>query len=189
MGERIVLLGGARSGKSRLGESLARRWGGSDVTYVATAEACDAEMARRIDLHRSSRPQQWQTWEGEPEALPAFVEGLSCVVLMDCLTVWLSRLFLAHRHVESDDEALWQEGEQKILALVGDLFEAARGAERFIVVSNEVGMDLVPPTRMGRRFRDLQGRANQLGAARAETAALVVAGLPLILKGSLDVDL
>ncbi|QTX32432.1 bifunctional adenosylcobinamide kinase/adenosylcobinamide-phosphate guanylyltransferase [Aminithiophilus ramosus] len=186
MGERIFLLGGARSGKSRLGESLALRWGGSDVTYIATAEAGDAEMARRIDLHRASRPREWRTWEGEPQALPAFVEGLEGVVLMDCLTVWLSRLFLADPAVESDDETLWHEGERKILASVEALFDAAGKAERFIVVSNEVGMDLVPPNRMGRRFRDLQGRANQIGAARAETALLVVAGLPLVLKGGLD---
>ena len=105
---------------------------------------------------------------------------------MDCLTVWLSRLFLADPAVESDDEPLWQEGERTILASVEALFDAAGKAKRFIVVSNEVGMDLVPPNRMGRRFRDLQGRANQIGAARAETALLVVAGLPLVLKGGLD---
>jgi len=185
---RILLLGGARSGKSRFGESLASRWGGPDVTYIATAEICDAEMARRIDLHRRGRPQGWTTWEGAPEELPSFVENLRGVALMDCLTVWLSRLFLADPHLESEDEELWHESERKILDAVSALFGAARQAERFIVVSNEVGMGLVPTNRMGRRFRDLQGRANQLAASKAETAALVVAGLPLLLKGDLDDD-
>ena len=89
-------------------------------------------------------------------------------------------------HAEGDDEALWHESERRILAAVEALLEGARAARAFIVVSNEVGSGLVPTYLMGRRFRDLQGRANQLAAAKAETAALVVAGLPLLLKGSLD---
>lgn len=183
---RVLLLGGARSGKSRLGEALARRWGGDDVTYIATAEIGDAEMARRIELHRSQRPSAWTTWEGAAEELPQVVASLDGVVLMDCLTVWLSRLFLADGQAEGDDEALWHESERRILASVETLLDSARAARAFIAVSNEVGSGLVPTYLMGRRFRDLQGRANQLAAAKAETAALVVAGLPLLLKGSLD---
>lgn len=177
-----LVLGGARSGKSTFAEGLAAA-DGAPVTYLATADSRDAEMAERIKIHRSRRDSSWHTWEGEPEELPAAVARISGAMLLDCLTMWLTRLFLRNGDAENEDEAVWEKRELEIKTLTEQLCDAPQEGSRLIIVSNEVGCGLVPPYLMGRRFRDLQGRMNQLTAARADRVALIAAGLPLWLKG------
>lgn len=162
-----LVLGGARSGKSRQAEALAAAHAGVKY-YIATAEPFDDEMRERILLHRSQRGAGWETVEA-PLDLVSAVESLGRgVVLIDCLTVWIGNLMHAGRAVAPEVEKL-------VAALT--LSEA-----EIIVVSNEVGLSIVPETALGRRFRDEQGRANQAVAAVADEVILVVAGLPLTLK-------
>lgn len=178
------VLGGARSGKSTLALQLAERTM-SRVLFAATAEAHDADMATRIARHRAERPGEWETLE-EPRALaPALTLALGRVddagaygtVVIDCLTLWVSNLLLQH---EDDPEA-----EARIVERARDLLAAYAAHEAsWIVVSNEVGFGVVPPTPLGRRYRDALGRVNQLFAAAADEAYLLVAGLALDLKAA-----
>jgi adenosylcobinamide kinase/adenosylcobinamide-phosphate guanylyltransferase len=160
------VLGGARSGKSRYAEELVARapppW-----TYVATAEASDEEMSQRIAHHRSRRDARWRTLDA-PLDLAGAIAGLAGPALIDCLTLWLSNVMLAGRDVEAESERL--------------LAELTRTASTLVVVSNEVGLGLVPQTPLGRTFRDAQGRLNQRVAATADRVVFMAAGLPLSLK-------
>lgn len=178
MGELILILGGARSGKSAYAERLARERGG-DVLFVATATAGDDEMARRIAAHRADRPTGWRTLEA-PSGVALSVAALddpAGTIVLDCVTLLVSNLLLAH---ETDGETvIGCAVDAEIDALLARI---AGGAATWIVVSNEVGMGLVPPYPLGRAYRDLLGRANARLAARAAHAYLLVAGLPLDLK-------
>ena len=164
-----LVLGGARSGKSGFAQRLAEAEAGP-LVYVATAQAFDGEMADRIARHRADRGPRWATVDA-PHDLPCAIAGLrdGGVMLVDCLTLWLSNRMLADADMESEIAAL--------TAAIGQ----ADG--RLILVSNEVGSGIVPETPMGRAFRDHAGRANQAVAAVADGVALIVAGLPLWLKG------
>lgn len=180
MAKRLVLiLGGARSGKSRLAEELAGRLG-RRVLYLATAEAGDPEMAGRIARHRARRSPAWRTVE-VPRAVGqalARQAGDADVVLLDCLTLLASNL-LADLGDEPDEAVAAARLEREI----DELLQAyERGAASLIVVSNEVGWGLVPPYPLGRVYRDLLGRAQQSLAARADRVYLVVAGIPVELK-------
>lgn len=169
----IVLLGGARSGKSRLALRLAAGSGGP-VAFIATAEARDEEMAGRIARHRAERPPGWTTIE-EPLALDAALAGApddACVVV-DCLALWLSNLLDQGYGPEECERA----------ATAATATAAARTATS-IVVSNEVGLGIVPATPLGRDYRDVLGRVNQAWVAAADAAALVVAGRALRLEGT-----
>jgi adenosyl cobinamide kinase/adenosyl cobinamide phosphate guanylyltransferase len=162
------LLGGARSGKSSLALRLAARH--DDVVFVATAEARDDEMAARIALHRAERPSHWRTVE-EPLRLRAAIEAGppdACLVV-DCLSLWVANLLEADEPVDADAARV-----------------AAARPGPTVVVSNEVGMGLVPTTPLGREYRDVLGRVNAEWAASAERAYLVVAGRALPLE-ALDV--
>jgi adenosylcobinamide kinase / adenosylcobinamide-phosphate guanylyltransferase len=165
-----LVLGGARSGKSRHAEGLITAlpppW-----TYVATAEAGDEEMAARIKSHRERRGAQWRTIEAPRELAKALAACGNGPVLVDCLTLWLSNLMLAEANVEEETAQL----EETLAATKGPL----------VLVANEVGSGIVPSYPLGRRFRDMQGILNQRMAARAERVILMVAGLPLALKGTL----
>jgi adenosylcobinamide kinase/adenosylcobinamide-phosphate guanylyltransferase len=162
------LLGGARSGKSAYAEKLATALQ-APWTYIATAQAFDDEMKERIALHRARRGEGWSTVEAPLElaqALRAVPDGRP--VLVDCLTLWLSNLMLA----EHDLDALSVELESVLSAPRGPWF----------VVSNEVGLGIVPDNPLGRRFRDAQGRLNQRIAALADRVFFMVAGLPMQVK-------
>ncbi|MGA7261261.1 MAG: bifunctional adenosylcobinamide kinase/adenosylcobinamide-phosphate guanylyltransferase [Stellaceae bacterium] len=164
-----LVLGGARSGKSRYAERLVED-AASRGTYCATAEAGDAEMAERIAVHRARRGAFWRTVEAPLDLASAITVHAEpeCPILVDCLTLWLSNLILAGR----------QPGEE-ISALCSAL-RKARGT--VVLVSNEVGMGLVPETPLGRNFRDAAGGLNQAVAALADRVVFVAAGLPLVLK-------
>jgi adenosylcobinamide kinase/adenosylcobinamide-phosphate guanylyltransferase len=164
------VIGGARSGKSRYGESLIATlpppW-----AYVATAEALDAEMAERIAVHRARRGPQWRTIEAPRDLATALRECGTTPVLVDCLTLWLSNHMLADADIELE------------MARLENALMAAKTP--VVLIANEVGSGIVPDHPLGRKFRDLQGALNQRMAARADRVVLVVAGLPLALKGSL----
>lgn len=161
-----LILGGARSGKSRRAEALVTAlpppW-----TYIATAEAFDAEMEARIAAHRARRATGWLTLDA-PRDLPSVLDRATAPVLVDCLTLWLSNLMLAEADIAAATDAL-------------EAALAARGGP-VVLVSNEVGAGIVPATALGRRFRDAQGLLNQRMAAQADQVELVVAGLTLRLK-------
>ncbi|MFC3693870.1 bifunctional adenosylcobinamide kinase/adenosylcobinamide-phosphate guanylyltransferase [Chenggangzhangella methanolivorans] len=164
-----LILGGARSGKSRFAEDLALR-SGLARTYVATAQPFDDEMAERIAHHRERRDGGWTTVDAPSDLATALAAsaGGTRIVLVDCLTLWLSNVMLAGRDVEAAIDELVT----GVSLLTGPA----------ILVSNEVGSGIVPENALGRAFRDHQGRLNQRVAAVADRVTLVVAGLPLDLK-------
>lgn len=175
-----LILGGARSGKSSFAEKLALE-PGLPVTYLATADVWDEEMRRRVELHKKRRPAGWKTWEGAPAELPRAIGAMRGILLLDCLTLWLTRLFLEN-DAEAMSESEWDARESEIRALTEALCEAPPDSAKLLIVSNEVGFGLVPLSLTGRRFRDLQGRMNQLVASKSRRVALVVAGCPLWVK-------
>lgn len=165
----VLVLGGARSGKSAYAQSLVEA-AASERLYLATAEAGDAEMAARIDRHRADRGAGWLTRE-EPLAL---AEALIAearpgrALLVDCLTLWLSNLMLAGREVEGE------------IVRLTEAIGALRGP--VVVVSNEVGLGVVPDNALARAFRDAQGRLNREAARACEAVVFVAAGLPTLIK-------
>ena len=174
------MLGGARSGKSAFAERLAshrQTQSGGRVLYVATAEALDADMERRIANHRQQRPPEWDTLEEPldlPSALPPALSGYD-TCLLDCLTLWVSNMLLT---MEGNPGA-----EQEILSAAHRLMESyEQSSATWIVVSNEVGLSVVPSTRLGAVYRDALGRVNQAVAARADKVYFMVAGLALEMK-------
>lgn len=164
-----LVLGGARSGKSALAEAMARATGLNRV-YLATAQAFDREMSERIARHRADRGEGWRTVEAPVDVVAALdlTDSHENVILIDCLTLWLSNVMLAERDVEAEGAALRA--------------RLARMRAPVICVSNEVGLGIVPDNALARRFRDAQGRLNQQVAAQADAVAFVAAGLPLVLK-------
>jgi len=174
-GELVLVLGGARSGKSTTAERLAKD--GDRVLFIATAEALDGGMRRRIAAHRRHRPEHWDTLE-EPIHLSRAVRPLADrydTFVLDCLTLWVSNLLLEDEEV-SDAESVILERVTELLDLIG-----ATGG-RWILVSNEVGQGIVPASPLGREYRDVLGHVNQLVASRADQAYLMVAGMALDLK-------
>lgn len=169
----ILVVGGVRSGKSRFAQDLAQQLGGDHVLFVATAEAGDDEMSRRIDHHRRSRPAVWQTME-QPLAAGEAIMRLDAappVILVDCLTLLVSNAML---QCDGDAEA----AQQRVTAETQALIDASRRHEAaMIIVSGEVGLGLVPEHPSGRMFRDLLGWANQMIAAEADATYFMVAGL------------
>lgn len=167
-----LILGGARSGKSRRCQVLAEQ-AKKPVLYVATAPMIegDAEWTARIERHRQERPQHWRLIE-EPLALAELLDAEASsdvVVMVDCLTLWLSNVLYADRDAEAETARLCR---------------ALRNAQgEVLLVSNEVGLGLVPESPLGRSFRDAQGRLNQAVAELADKVEFVAAGLPLLLKG------
>lgn len=168
-GKKTLILGGARSGKSHYAETLAGVPNGPRV-YIATAQARDKEMAERIAAHQERRGDDWSTIE-EPLDLPAALQNAAqpdTVILVDCLTFWLSNLLLAD---EDCDTAV-----KNLTDALGDC------SGQIIIVSNEVGLGIVPENELARRYRDIAGTANQRVAEVCDEVVLVTAGLPLVLK-------
>jgi adenosyl cobinamide kinase/adenosyl cobinamide phosphate guanylyltransferase len=165
-----LILGGARSGKSRYAESLIATlpppW-----LYVATAEAGDEEMATRISTHRARRAPDWRTIEAPRHLVAALQKAGPTPILVDCLTLWLSNLMLAGIDIDAETAHLEN--------------ALAAASAPVVLVANEVGSGVVPDHPLARTFRDLQGMLNQRMAARADRVVLMVAGLPLALKGAL----
>ncbi|MBX4953475.1 bifunctional adenosylcobinamide kinase/adenosylcobinamide-phosphate guanylyltransferase [Rhizobium binae] len=165
-----LVLGGARSGKSRFAENLVTA-SGLERHYIATGRAWDEEMQARIDQHKADRGSSWTTHE-EPLALAerlAAIDGAGRAILIDCLTLWLTNLMM-----EGCDTAL------QAAALAAWLPQAKA---RLVIVSNEVGLGIVPENRMAREFRDHAGRLHQMIAAKAGEVYFIAAGLPLKMKG------
>lgn len=164
----VIILGGARSGKSAFAEGLVNE----PRTYIATAQAFDDVMCTRISQHQTDRGAGWNTIEAPLDLVGAVQTApLGDSILIDCLTLWLSNIMLAEMDIDTE---------------IDRLLEALTAAPQPIVcVSNEVGMGLVPENALGRRFRDAQGMLNRKLAERADLAVFVVAGLPMVLKGQL----
>lgn len=168
----LFILGGARSGKTAFGEALALRLG-CKPAYLATAEARDEEMKARVAAHRTARADRFTTIEEPIDIVGASVKAARAghdIVLIDCLTLWLSNLLEQNRDIAAE---------------TGRLAEALRQSSgvRVILISNEVGLGIVPDNALSRAFRDHSGRMNQTIASAVSSAYFVVAGLPLVLKG------
>ena len=170
----IFVTGGTRSGKSNFAQELAHSLKGRTV-FIATAEALDEEMGKRIAIHQRERPSGWDTVE-EPRLLGQAVQkcaGTYDILLIDCLTLWISNLLTNH---SLDEDEINRE--------VQSLIESCKTeSSTVIIVSNEVGMGIVPDNELSRVFRDVAGRLNQKLAAQADTVVLTVAGMPVVLKG------
>ena len=177
MSQTIFITGGTRSGKSLFAEQRALEFG-EPLCYLATAQALDGEMDERITVHQARRGTTWHTVE-EPLQLPlalANCDNRYAAILVDCLTLWLTNLLLL-------DEKPGRESEQRIIAEVEELsLTLSAMTTPVIIVSNEVGMGIVPEHRLGRIFRDVAGQANQIIAATASEAWLVASGIPIKLK-------
>jgi len=188
-----LILGGARSGKSQLAQRLATR-SGRPVLFVATLEPLDEEVAARIESHRASRPDTWRVIEAPRDAPDALARHArpGDFVLFDCMTVWIANEILARiGDADAVPLATIVAASHEILAQVDRLLDwCGRFDGEVAIVSNEVGMSVVPPYRLGRVFRDVAGEANKRVAARADRAYLAVAGLALELKslGALPVE-
>ena len=197
----ILILGGVRSGKSRFAQSMAAKLG-EKVLFVATGEPLDEEMALRIEEHKRIRPKNWRTLEIDikvGQKLKERIEDVD-VVLLDCLTLLVSNILTkqggassCHSEGAKRPKNLAQdrlreaisEAEKQVMAEMEDLIECIERYEgSFIVVSNEVGLGLVPESKLGRVYRDLLGKANQLLAQRADEVYFMAAGIPVKLKGA-----
>ena len=176
MSKRLTLvLGGVRAGKSRYAQQLAQA--GERVLVVATAEAGDDEMAARIQAHRAERPRHWDTLEEPRDLVTALAPRLSGydTVLLDCLTLWVSNLLLSDHDVSKACRDISAEAERLL-----QLYE--QGNASWIVVSNEVGLGVIPANELGRRYADALGRVNQVFAAAADDVVMLFAGVPVNLK-------
>ncbi|MBR6090694.1 MAG: bifunctional adenosylcobinamide kinase/adenosylcobinamide-phosphate guanylyltransferase [Anaerolineaceae bacterium] len=177
------ILGGSRSGKSSYAEQRALTFGES-VIYCATAEILDDEMKDRVARHRERRPQNWQTVEAPHNAAEKLRKALSekpvdCV-LLDCLSVLGSNVLLSLDENVSEAEAFAALEAQELNALFALIAE--KSETRWLIVSNEVGMGVVPAYKLGRTYRDMLGRANQACAAAAGEVVFMIAGIPLFIK-------
>ena len=177
MGKLILITGGARSGKSGHAERLAAELGGDDLTIIATAEALDDEMMRRIERHKTERPRAWKTVEAPHAAASALAAVQTRVAIVDCLTLLASNALLA---AESQGQ---EAAERAVVDEATKLRDAALAREGItIVVTNEVGLGVHPPTALGRWFQDALGRGNQMLAATAGEVILMVCGIAAIIK-------
>jgi adenosylcobinamide kinase / adenosylcobinamide-phosphate guanylyltransferase len=174
-----LILGGARSGKSSYAQSLAEDTGKS-VTFLATAQALDEEMSARIQKHRAERRVDWETLEVSLDIASHVQRLKSDVVILDCMTLLVSNLVMQFVKDDLVEEAPFKLAVEKE---VEELIAAMRKQEQnWIIISNEVGLGLVPPYPMGRVYRDWLGWANQRLAREADNVILMVAGIPMVIK-------
>lgn len=188
MGSELILVtGGARSGKSTFAEKLCAQKG-KNVAYIATAEALDEGMKARIQRHRSQRPENWETFES-PQNVDKVIKELHQkdydIAMVDCLTVLTTNLFLSDK-IDWDTASRKQidQKTKSILCEMDQLIEAVLNSEiPVVLVTNEVGLGIVPDNRMARIFRDIAGWVNQKVAGHAHSVYFVVSGIPLQIKG------
>lgn len=180
MGTVTLILGGARSGKSFRAQQMAEQ-SGKSVTFVATAQALDDEMNTRIQRHRAERPVHWETLE-VPLGLASHLKRIqSEVVILDCITLLVTNLLMQFVKDELVDEVPFM---QAVQTEIDEWLSALRTKDQhWLVISNEVGLGLVPPYQMGRVYRDGLGWANQRLAREAEKVLFMVAGIPMVVKG------
>jgi len=179
MSKITLILGGARSGKSSYAQRLAEETGKS-VTFIATAEALDEEMSARIQKHRAERPSNWETLE-VPFGVASHMQRIkSNIVILDCITLLISNLLMQFVKDDLVDEAQFKLAVQKEIE---ELVIAIGAQEKdWIIISNELGLGLVPPYQMGRVYRDWLGWANQRLAREADKVIFMVAGIPMVVK-------
>jgi len=181
MGKLTLILGGARSGKSTFAEKRAQKAAGS-VLYIATAEAKDPEMASRIESHKRERPSHWQTLEIPLEvgrtAQTQAVAVAADIVLLDCLTLLVTNVLM---QVNPDPDVVDESASNAavVAEIEGLITAVAQSSANWLIVSNEVGLGLVPPYPLGRAYRDTLGRANQMLAQVADEVYFMIAGLPM----------
>lgn len=186
MGKIILVTGGARSGKSSFAEGLAKELGGEKVVYVATAVPFDDEMKERVRKHREQRPPTWKTIEAYRDLgieLEGNMQGSSALML-DCITVMITNLMYDKcTDFENISNKEIAEVEAYVKAQIGILIDTAKQSKMpFVLVTNEIGMGIVPEYKSARVFRDLAGRANQLIAKAADEVYLCVSGIPMKIK-------
>ena len=180
-----LITGGARSGKSHFAQELAVK-SGQQVLFVATATAGDEEMRQRIEEHRRTRPASWQTLEVVTQIgsqIKGNIGGAGAVII-DCITLLVNNIFSEYSGAGVDliDASLV---EKNVISEINELLDCIRNTDAdFIIVTNEVGMGLVPANQMGRSYRDLLGKVNQMLAQQADEVYLLVAGLPVLIKPS-----
>ena len=186
MAKIVFILGGARSGKSDFAQRLAKQIGGNDVLYVATAEPRDDEMRQRIAMHQQSRPTDWELLEvpvGVGRAMSNAKRDYTAIVI-DCLTLLVSNVMTA-----DEEEPVAASADDRVNQEMSELLAACRQLSGIvIVVSNEVGLGIVPNSALGRRYRDLLGRANQQVVEQADATYFMVAGRPLELNQTLSIE-
>lgn len=175
MARLTLILGGARSGKSSYAVEVAERFSSKDVTYVATARVEDDEMRRRVEMHKKLRPASWKTAESPTDLAQTLQKIQAELILIDCLTLYVSNMLLDNKERDAKEKYITNEIER--LCNVSHESEAD-----VIMVSNEVGLGIVPADPIGRQFRDIAGRVNQMVATLADEVYLVTAGIPLALK-------
>ena len=178
-----LITGGARSGKSSFARELAIK-SGKPVLFVATAEAIDEEMRRRIEKHRKERPANWRTLEAYTHVGSRILREISetQTVIVDCVTLLINNVLLQYSDPAGEriDDIT---AEKAVMAEISELVDAIDCVKAsFIIVTNEVGLGLVPPNKMGRLYRDLLGTANQMLAQCADEVYLMVAGIPIVIK-------
>jgi adenosylcobinamide kinase/adenosylcobinamide-phosphate guanylyltransferase len=162
---------------------------GGEVLYVATAEAGDAEMQRRIQKHKSLRPDSWKTLEVTSDVGRQIAEnmGSATVVILDCITLLVNNILCRHFNEDGEQTGSTESVEKQVMTEIMRLIDTLAGSDAsFIIVSNEVGCGLIPSNAMGRLYSDLLGKTNQMLAGAVDQAYLMVAGLPLRLKPSQD---
>jgi len=177
MAQTFFITGGARSGKSRLAEQITQDYG-APLCYIATAQAFDKEMDLRILKHQQRRGKAWRTIE-EPLQLTQTLKNCddSCkAILIDCITLWLTNLIFKYENQGDAMEELVKKEVHHLASILGSMTTPV------IIVSNEVGLGIVPEHKLGRIFRDISGQANQILAAAAENVYTVISGIPLKLK-------
>ena len=178
-GKITLILGGARSGKSSYAQRLAEE-AGSSVTFIATAQALDDEMDARIQKHQAERPSGWQTLEIPSDISSCVQQIQSKVVILDCITLLITNLLMQYVKDDLVDEAPFMAAvHREIDELIGALQECEQD---WLIVSNELGLGLVPPYQMGRVYRDALGWANQRLARDADQVIFMVAGIPTKIK-------
>lgn len=172
MGKLTFIIGGARSGKSNLAAQMAKEEN-KRVVFIATAQVLDEEMERRVQLHKKERPHYWRTIEEHKNLIPHLekINSSFDIAIIDCLTLYISNLFL-----EKEDE-------HRIEDHINTLIQALKTAAfKTIIISNEVGLSIIPDNALARKFRDLAGKINQIAAKQSDEVFFMVSGLPLKLK-------